>query len=137
MTPTDQLNGHDVTLQAKYIAHWAPAFLGTKDTTVPVITIGQPAELSDDGRFQISVPDLSSQPNAELRIQAIQKTTGNPVAMLIPSEPRAIATRMGGLKMLSAYPSEIAFTPCGLNASHLLDSEGFAHRSDVGDACSR
>jgi hypothetical protein len=101
-----------------------------------VITLGDPVDLSPDGRFHLSIPDLSSPPNGDLRIQAKDKATGDPGALLIP-EPRARATRMGGLKILREYPAEIVFTPCALNSSQLHDSEGFALRPDLEDACTR
>lgn len=128
---------HGVSLQARYVARWARGFLGLVDDSVMVIPIGDPADLSADGRFRISVPDLFRDPLAgapddagELQIWAIDKAGGDLLALLIP----AIATRLGGLKILREYPSEVVFAPCAIVRSPLHDERGFAQRSDI-DGC--
>lgn len=141
LTHPDRLYGRDVRLQTRYIARWAGTFLGLDDNTVPVIPVGDAVGPSADGRFRLSVPDLSSlgasDHPGEIQIWAKDKTSGELVALLIPAGAQAITTRMGGLRIMSGYPSEIAFAPCPMNSSELHDREGFALRPDLSDACDR
>jgi hypothetical protein len=138
----DRLYGRDVTLQASYIARWASGFLGLDDSFVPVIPVGDAFQLSADGVFQISAPDFSTQAGGvnrseEFQIWAKDKVTGNRIAFLIPQGHQSITTRMGGLKVLSAYPADIIFAPCDTNSAQKHDAEGFALRPDIADACGR
>jgi hypothetical protein len=129
LTNSEWIYGRDVRIQAKYLARWAAAFLGLDNTTIPIIPVGDTANLSRDGRFQITVPDFSPRAG-DLRIQAIDKTTGDLTALLIPTIPKYLAA-----KVQPGYPCEIVFAPCSLNSSQMHDSEGFAQRPDLADAC--
>ncbi len=138
----DRLYGRDATLQARYIARWAAGFLGIDDSFAPIIPVGEASKLSADGSFQISVPDFSARPGAvdrseEFQIWARGEASGNLVALLIPQGLESITTRMGGLKILSTYPSDIVFVPCDISSAQTHDAEGFALRPDVADTCSR
>jgi len=102
---------------------------------------GDVAYLSADGRFRLTIPDLSQDPLAgapdhpgELQIWAKDKTSEALVAQLVPKGPQ-LKTRMGGLKVQSEYPSEIVFAPCAANHPQVHDR--FAIRADVGDPCGR
>jgi hypothetical protein len=142
ITQTTRLAGHEVKFQARYIARWAQAFLGT-DALIPLtIPVGDVAYLSADSSFQLSVPDLSQDPLAaapdhpgELQIWAKDKTTGNDVAQLIPASPQnlsphSLRTRTGGLKLQSEYPPNTVFAPCALPRPRrplvLLNREGIS-----------
>jgi len=131
---------HGVDLEARYIARWARGFLGLEDDSVLVIPVGEMADLSNDGRFRISVTDLFRDPLAgapdgvgELQIWAKDKVSQNLLAQLIPAAGNA-TTRMGGLKIEREYPAEVTFVPCAITRSPLQDEKGFAQRSDV-DGC--
>jgi hypothetical protein len=137
LIPSDPLYRHGVNLQAKYVARWAHSFLGLADDSVLVIPVGDVSDLSADGRFRISVPDLFRDPVAraadeagELQIWAQGKIGQNLLAKLIPAD-LVIATRMGGLRIEREYPSEVVFAPCATMRSPLHDEECFAHRSDI------
>jgi hypothetical protein len=140
---SDPLYKHGVKLQARYIARWAHGFLGLADDSVLVIPVGDVAELGADGRFRLSVPDLSRDPLAgtpgaagEIQIWAEEKTSNDLLAQLIPTGHPIVITRMGGLKLQGEYPSETVFAPCAIDRSLLHDETGFARRSDI-DGCGR
>lgn len=139
---SDRLYGREVKLQARYVARWAPAFLGLDDSIVTVIPVGDVAYLSADGPFRIVIPDLSQDPLAgtpdhpgELQIWAKEKTSDAIYAQLIPTTPQLIKTRTGGVKVQSEYPSEIVFAPCPVSP-HRNERKGFDIRPG-GDACDR
>lgn len=137
----DRLYNRDVTVQARYIAGWAAAFLGLDASFDPIISVGDTSQLTPEGRFQITVPNLSALAGPdraeEFQIWAKDKVTGNLVALLIPAGHQPIVTRMGGLKILSAYPADMVFAPCDINSAQTHDAEGFALRPDIADGCSR
>lgn len=144
VTQTARLAGRDVKLQARYLARWAPAFLGT-DALIPLtIPVGDVADLRADGSFQISVPDLSRDPEAgaqnhsgELQVWAKDKATGDDVAQLIPIAPQSIRSRSGGMKLGSEFPPNTVFAPCALPRPRvLLNREGFSSR-EFDDPCGR
>jgi hypothetical protein len=140
VTRMDRFYGREVKVQAKYVARWAQAFLELDDvTTIPIGDI----DLSREGHFRLSVPDFSQDPLAgvpdqgELQIWARDKTTERMVAQLIPAAPGVMKTRMGGVKILSEYPSEIGFAPCVANSAPVHDATGFALRPGSSDLCDR
>jgi hypothetical protein len=142
VTRSDRLYRHEVKLQAKYVARWAQPFLGLGNGIVTSIPVGSVAYPSADGRFRLSVPDLSQDPLAgasdhpgELQIWVRDKTSNDILAQLIPSGTQVIKVRMGGLKIQREYLSEIAFAPCAVNPPQLHDKMGFALRPDPGDSC--
>ena len=144
LTRSDRLYGHEVKLQATYLARWAQPFLGLDDSIATGIPVGDVAYLSADGRFRLSIPDLSQDPLAaapdhpgELQIWARDKTSEALVAKLVPTGPQLIKTRMGGLKVRNGYPSEIVFAPCAANSARVHDRIGFAIRWDSSDGCDR
>jgi hypothetical protein len=139
----DRFYGREVTVQAKYVARWAQSFLDL-DNIVTAIPVGDVASFSSDGRFRLSVPDFSQDPLAgatdhlgELQIWARDKVSERLVAQLILSAPGAMKTRMGGLKILSEYPSDLVFAPCIVNPAAVHDATGFALRPGSSDLCDR
>jgi hypothetical protein len=64
LTRSGRLYNHEVKLQAKYVARWAQSFFGFGDGIVTSIPIGSVAYVSADGRFRLSVPNLSQDPLA-------------------------------------------------------------------------
>jgi len=139
LVQTERLSGHEVNVQARYIARWAQPFLGLGDIVVS-IPVGDVADLSAGDRFRLSIPDLSRDPLAgatdhpgEIQIWARDKASGDDVAMLLPEASTALATRMGGLKIQREYPPETVFAPCTLPRSPLV----LVHRDDFKDPCHR
>ena len=144
LTRFDRLYGHSVTLEPSYIARWASAFLGIANEIPPAIPVGEPVQLPSDGRFRISIPDLSRDPLAgapenagEIEIRATDATTGANIAQLIPSPSYRMRTRLGGLLIQPAYPVDITFAPCSVNPPQIHDANGFARRPAPSDACDR
>ena len=144
LTRTERLYGREVKLQAKYIARWAQSFLEFDDDIVTIIPVGEVTNLSPDGHFRLSVPNFSQDPLAgapdhagELQLWATDKISGQIVALLVPTAPQAIKTRMGGLKIQTVYPSETTFAPCAVNPPRLHDANGFSLRPAPSDACDR
>ena len=142
ITPTERLYGRTVKLRAEYIARWAQPFLGLGESIVTSIPVGGVAIPSADGRFRLTIPDLSQDPLAgasdhpgELQIWARDETSDAIVAKLIPAGPPSSKTKMGGLKVRHEYPAEIVFAPCVTNTAQPRDAEGFATRPDIADAC--
>jgi hypothetical protein len=141
----DRLYSRGATLQARYIARWAAGFLGVDDSFVPVIPVGEVSNVAADGSFQISVPDFSAPAGTagtvnraeEFQIWAKDKVSSNLMALLIPQGHQSITTRMGGLKILGTYPTDIVFAPCDINSAQTHDAEGFALRPDIANTCSR
>jgi hypothetical protein len=133
-----------MTVQARYVARWAQAFLGVDDTVATSFPVGDAADLPVDGHFRLVLPDLAQDPLAgapdhpgELRIYARNKISGLPVSQLISTNLQIAKTKTGGFAVQSEYPSEIVFAPQPANCAPLHDSEGFAIRQDGWDACNR
>ena len=144
LTRMDRLYGRQVKVQAKYVARWAQSFLESGNDIVTTIPVGDAAYPSPDGRFRLSVPDFSQDPLAgapdhpgELQIWASDKTSDRLVAQLILARPAVMKTRMGGLKILSEYPSDLVFAPCVANPAPVHDANGFALRPGSSDFCDR
>jgi hypothetical protein len=144
LTRMDLLNGHEVKVQASYVARWGQPFLGLDNSFVTGIPVGDVANLSADRRFRLSIPDFSQDALAaaadhagELQIWARDKTSNIIVAQLIPAGSQVVKARMGGLKIRSDYPSEIVFTPCPEDAHRVHDAFGFAQRTDLSGTCER
>lgn len=138
---SNRLYGHEVKLQARYLARWAQPFLGLDASIFTAIPVGDVAYLSADGRFGLTIPDLSQDPLAaapdhagELQIWAKDKTSEALVAQLVPTG-HELKTRMGGLKVQSEYPAEIVFALCAANSPRVHDRIGFAIRPDANDGC--
>jgi hypothetical protein len=140
LTRSDRLYGRQVTLEARYVARWARSFLGLRAPLVDAIPIGDVVDLPPDGRFRLTVPDLSQYPLArdgEFQIWARDKATRRLVDQVTPLSPASVRARMGGLRIERAYRSEIVFAPCAATATQPHDAEGFALRPDLFDGCDR
>ncbi len=140
----DRFHGREVKVQAKYVARWAQRFLESGNDIVTTIPVGDAAYPSPDGHFRLSVPDFSQDPLAgapdhpgELQIWASDKTGDGIVALLIPAGPGVNKTKMGGLKIISEYPADLAFAPCVANPATMHDKVGFALRPGSNDLCDR
>jgi hypothetical protein len=138
----DRLYGRSVELRTKYIAYWAPEFLGVNDGVVITIPVGEPSVTAADNHFHLSVPDLSRDPVAgaadhagAFQIWAFDKDSGQLVAILALGDDNGLRAKLGGLKIASAYPPDLVFAPCSANPPLEHDSDGFAIRPDVDDAC--
>jgi hypothetical protein len=116
------------------VTRWVQEFLGLGSELVTAIPVGDAAELSADGRFNLTVPDLSHERAGELQFWARERGRQAMVAQLAPAGPRSMTTRMGDWDPL---PFEPAFVACAANAPQVHDREGFARRTDVYDACDR
>lgn len=144
MIQVERLSGHEVKLQAKYIARWAQSFLGLPVGIPLTIPVGEEPYLAADNSFRISVPDLSRDPIAgapdhpgELQIWARDKDTGDDISQLDPSGSPAFKTRTGGLKIQKEYPPDTVFAACALRSPPvLLDREGFSIRA-FSEPCDR
>ena len=138
----DRLYGRQVKLRAKYVAQWARPFLGLHEESVVDIPVGEAADLGVDGRFQMSLPDLSQDALAgapdhpgALQIWARDKLSGNLVALLKPAGLTATKTPIGGVRIQPEYSSEIIFAPCSADPPQVHDAIGFALRPAPVDAC--
>lgn len=139
---TDRLYGREIVLQAKYVARWAQRFLGIDESLPTSIAVGPSTELSQDGKFQLAVPDFAADPIAgasdhdgEIEIWARDKSTGVLVALLVPTMPASLKVHVGGLKIQGTYPDEVIFTPCASGRAQVHDTIGFARRPDAFDSC--
>lgn len=139
---SDRLYGRQVKLQAKYVVRWAQQFLRIDTELLTSIPVGDPTDLSSDETFRLSIPAFAEDPIAsaqehesEIQIWATDKTTGKIVALLVPTTPFNLKTRVAGLGLQHQYPSEIIFTPCATRGAQVHDAIGFARRPDISDAC--
>lgn len=128
-----------VRLQMQYLARWAAAFLGLGKDIPLVIPLGNPATVSADGEFEMSVPDFANDPLAgasqesgELQIRALDAETGDQVGLVIPSGPLGSRTRFGGLPIQRNYSSFNSFGLCENGSRY--GKEGFAIRP-LADPC--
>jgi hypothetical protein len=144
MVRSDRLFGRGVKLQAKYIARWAPRFLGVDDRIVIAIPVGD-SVVPVNGRFSLTVPDFSADPLAgapdhqgELQVWVKNPISESVLAQLTPASAGTLTARMGGLKIQREYPPEITFAPCIANPVPVRDrSTGFTLRPGPGDWCDR
>jgi hypothetical protein len=61
---SDWIDARELTLQTRYIARWAPAFLGLGDDLLVIIPVGDAAVLSADGRFRNCIRSVGDTPRA-------------------------------------------------------------------------
>ncbi len=71
----------------------------------------------------------------EFEIWARDKSSGDLVALPIPTAPASLKVHAGGLKIQGAYPEEVIFTPCTSGHAQVHDKLGFARRPDQFDDC--
>jgi len=132
--------GHRLTVQAKYVARWAQPFLGLDASIVTSIPVSDPADVSPDRRFSLTVPDLPQDAGhpGELQLWAREGSGGDLLAQLIPARDSPVErTKMGGLRIQDGYPSAIPFSLCGVNdAGRVHDKYGFVTRP-LADDCGR
>jgi hypothetical protein len=145
--PLDPLHrGHKVFIQAKYVALWAPAFLGYDDGTVTVIPLASESTVDEQGHFRLSVPDfakdrIASAPNhpAEIRVWARDREDDQVFAKLrlLNGNYKAQPTRLGGIPVDSLGPSQLQFATCFTDPPKRRDEFGFAIRGEVESECSQ
>jgi hypothetical protein len=138
LTNPARLNGREISIEARYVARWAQGVLG--DGMVTDIPLGGTQRPFACGSFQLSVPDLSKDPLAgtpdhpgELRILARDRVSGKIVEQLVPTT-ESLRARMGGLQIRDEYSEPVEFAFCAVQGRRLLDSHGFAIRSDASDS---
>jgi len=121
--------GHQLTVQARYVLRWAASFLGVDLNMVTGIPVGDPIDVSADRPFAVSIPDLSSR--GELEFQARERGTHDLLAWLVPDKP--LPARADG--------GPVAFSLCAIRENWTVhDRYGFALRETTetaGDACAR
>ena len=97
---------------------------------------------SDDGTFEVSLPDLFDDPAAspdragEFQILTRDRASGNILAQLVPTV-LSLRTRMGGLEIRQAYPDKLEFAACPGRSPQLHDAIGFSIRTTAKDTCDR
>ena len=144
LTSVDWFSGRDITLEARYVARWAPEFLGIDNFILTVIPVGELLHVPPDGRFRISLADLSKDPlggapnhASELQIWARDKKGSRIFTQLIPAQAAWMKTPMGGLKIREGYPEEIVFAACSEEPGPKHGPFGFALRGDTSNSCDR
>lgn len=136
---TEWLAHRNIRVQAKYVAQWAPGFLGIAKEAPLTIKLPDRVPVEPDGHFQITVPDLASDPHAgvasgmgELQLWAVDAVHGSPIAHLLPLNNAKTDDRTGSIRVLSSYPNEILFDVCsvGPEETHLIHRDGFVVRGE-------
>jgi hypothetical protein len=134
---SDQLQGLEISLEVKFVAHWG--FGDDWPTDIPVAVTRY---ASDDGGFEVSLPVLVDDPAAspdragEFQILTRDRTSGNILAQLVPTVS-SLRTHKGGLEIRKAYPDKLEFAACPLRSPHLHDAIGFSIRPTAQDTCDR
>jgi hypothetical protein len=104
--PLGRLYAHDIRIEAKYVADWAPEFVGYDDGTTTEIPLGRAATLDDQNQFRLSIPDLLKDKLAcstihagEVRIWVRDQVSGRIVDQwrLTSRNPKLRPTRLGGI----------------------------------------
>jgi len=135
---------HDVTVEAKYVASWAPAFFQYDDGTTTEIPLGDKATFHGQNKFSLQVPDLSKDKLAtsadhpgEIRIWV--RDTGNgriaDQLRLTSSEPALPVSKMGGIPISALSENGAVLRFCETEAFISHDSYGFAVRDDSAGRC--
>ena len=101
-------------VRVDYLAEWACGFFGFADCMIPQIELGTITP-DRDGGFEIELPDFSADPissaaegGAHIQI-VLQEVRGNLTAFLMP-EDVSLRTWDRGLKIVSSYPQNLAFS---------------------------
>lgn len=97
-----------VEITVDYLAEWSHRFFGICDGLVPQFRVGA-ASLNDDGFFEISLPDLATQPgmiDGEFTFTLREKATGNILAFLHPRQDGSVTHN---LKVLHEYVPVVYF----------------------------
>ena len=135
---SDRLQGREISLEVKYVAQWG--FGDDWPTDIPVAVTPY---ASDDGTFEVSLPDLSGDPATaapdragEFQILTRDRTNGSILAQLVPTVS-TLRTRLGGLEIRKAYPDKLEFAACPSRGPQLHDAIGFSIRTTAKDTCDR
>ena len=140
------VNSPNVTIEAKYVAHWAAAFFGFDDGSTTEIPLGTVATPYEPGRFRLSIPDLTKDSLAgstnhagEIRVWARDTSNGRVVAQLrlLSGDPWIQPTRLGGIPIERLGSSPFEFATCYANGSTPRDEFGFGIRALSENACVR
>jgi hypothetical protein len=130
--------GHQVRIEAKYVALWAPAYFGFDDGTTTEIPLAGESSVDERGHFRLSIPDfrkdkLASSPNhpAEIRVWARDQDDDQVFAKLklLPENSKTPLTRFGGIPLDSIGSSLLVFETCYADPPAAHDEFGFNIRS--------
>ena len=94
--------GKPVEITVDYLAEWSHRFFGIYDGMVPQFRVGA-SSMNDQGFFEISLPDLATQPgmtDGEFTFTLREKRTGNILAFLHPGQNGSVTHN---LKVLHEY----------------------------------
>ena len=139
LTRTDWMDGRDLRLQARYVARWAPSFLGLKLLVPMIVPLNGRVAADADGRFDMTLPDFAQDPQSgssdhtgEVQIWAVDPLHGTEIAHLIPVGKSNSGNRTGSLRIEPAYPTEVVFDPCSIGRPPmgLIKRDGFVVRGD-------
>ena len=143
--PLDPLhNGHKLKIEAKYVALWAPAFLGYDDGLTTEIPLVGESSVDEQGHFRLSIPDftkdkLASSPNhpAELRMWARDLEDNQVLAKLrlLSGNYKAQPSPFGGIPVDSIGSSLLEFATCYADPQAVRDEFGFNVRGSPETDC--
>ncbi len=134
--------GQEITLEAKYIASWAPAFFAYDDGTTTEIPLGSKVNIVAQNKFVLPIPDLSKDKIAgsasypgEIRIFVRENASGRIIDQLrVLSNNQAVrATRFGGIPIAALSVEHPVFTFCETSSAYSHDKYGFAHRENIAE----
>jgi hypothetical protein len=113
LTQTQWLDGRVVDVEARYVSHWAASFLQLAPTLPVVIRLPEKVLLGPDGAFQLPVPQLAKRDGVELQLWAIDRGTGDQLALLYPESNANTHNRTGSVNIETAtIGRQVAFEPC-------------------------
>ena len=99
-------------MEVRYLSLWDHKLFGFKDGMTQGFNVGK-APLKPGGRFQIQIPDFSTdrvaiqKQDAFLEVLVVERSTGKIVEPVLPSAD--LQYEGVGLKILPSYDSEIGF----------------------------
>jgi hypothetical protein len=143
-TVSDGHAGEDVTVEAKYVASWAPAFFQYDDGTTTEIPLGDKTTFKSDEKFSLQIPDLSKDklvtaPDhpGEIRIWVRDRADGKveDQLRLTSNNPAIPVTRMGGVPISALSENGAVLHFCETESFITRDSYGFAIRDDAAGRC--
>jgi len=135
---------HDVTVEAKYVATWAPAFFQYDDGTTTEIPLGDKATFNGQNKFSLQIPDLSKDKLAtsadhpgEIRIWVRDNENGQVADQLrlTSNDPAKPVSRMGGIPISALSDNGAVLRFCETEALISHDSYGFAVRDESAGRC--
>jgi len=135
---------HDVTVEAKYVANWAPAFFQYDDGTATEIPLGDKATFNGQNKFSLQIPDLAKDKLAssadhpgEIRIYVRDNAVGSVADQLrlTSDNPAVPVSRLGGIPISALSDNGAVLRFCETESLISHDSYGFAVRDDSARPC--